>query len=121
MKVPISEHERLKLDAPVLGAIERFRGGRRRFWVYCPHCKSSTSTDLSKVAEALRSGAVRLRNNSPDHFLALEPAWSSSEPATGDTTALRRGRRPSAVLSCYHMEHYSIATSARILREESAT
>lgn len=39
MKVPTSNFERPKLDAPVLGAVQRTRGGRRRFYVYCPHCR----------------------------------------------------------------------------------
>ena len=39
LKVPLTDFDQLKLAAPVLGAVERLRGGRRRFWVYCPHCK----------------------------------------------------------------------------------
>ena len=48
MEIPISDFDRLKLDAPVLGAVERIRSGRRRFYVYCPYCCHSSAHILDE-------------------------------------------------------------------------
>jgi hypothetical protein len=38
LKVPISEHAVISLDAPVLPAYERRHGGRIRWVVWCQYC-----------------------------------------------------------------------------------